>query len=80
MLSLTPSIALLPLSEPGGGYVPIEHTPGSIRPFSAALGVVPIVEGKHRTTATKNTAKQPTQRSLNGRVIADTETVVQTDT
>lgn len=77
---LVPSAALLPLSEPGGVYTPTEHTPGALRPFSAELGVVPIVQGKHHTTATKQTVQQPTQRSLDGKVVADTQPVVHTDT
>lgn len=77
---LVPQAALLPLSEPGGGYTPLEHTPSALRPFSASLGVVPLFEGKHRTTSTKYTEKQKTQRSKDGVVESDTQPIVHTDT
>ena len=35
------------------GKRPVEHVPGSLRPLSATLAVVPIECGKHDTAASK---------------------------
>ena len=78
---LMPAAALLPLCDTaGGGRLPLEHSPGPLRPFSATLGVVPIQCGKHDTTATKwdETETKPTNRD--GREDPDTSTIPRTDT
>jgi hypothetical protein len=44
---LMPVAALLPLCDTAaGGRLPLEHSPGPLRPFSATLGVVPIQCGE----------------------------------
>jgi hypothetical protein len=77
---LFPSAALLPLSDTRGGQVPLVGTPGSLRPLSASLGVVPIEYGKHNTTGTRWYEDDPTQKSDDGRVVPDTVKVLRTDT
>ncbi len=66
------SIALLPLGEPGGVAYPMEHVPGSLRPYSATLGVPMPMVGKHHTTSTRPPTQMPTQRSVDGQVVPDT--------
>jgi len=78
---LVPPSALLPLADTrGGGQRPVEHVPGSLRPFSATLAVVPIHCGKHDTTATKWDKTEETERSRDGVVEPDTVVIPQTDT
>lgn len=78
---LVPPAALLPLADTrGGGQRPIEHVPGSLRPFSATLAVVPIRCGKHDTTATRWDKTEETERSRDGVVEPDTVVIPQYDT
>jgi len=78
---LMPSAALLPLADTRcGGRLPIEHVPGSLRPFSATLGVVPIECGKHDTTATRWDEKKTEETNRDGTVDIDTVTIPRTDT
>jgi hypothetical protein len=77
---LFPAPALLPLAESGGGYTPLVTVPGTVRPFSATLGVPAPLEGKkHDTTASRWTEQRATQRSKDGIVEPDTESLVHTD-
>ncbi|MGH4017583.1 MAG: hypothetical protein ACRDSL_27405 [Pseudonocardiaceae bacterium] len=78
---LMPSAALLPLADTRcGGRLPIEHVPGSLRPFSATLGVVPIECGKHDTTATRWDETKTEETNRDGRIDVDTVTIPRTDT
>ncbi len=77
---LFPSAALLPLSDPGGGQVPLVGIPGPLRPLSAALGIAPIECGKHDTTASRWYEEDPTQKSDDGKVVPDTVKILRTDT
>lgn len=77
---LFPSAALLPLSDTRGGDIPLVGTPGSLRPLSAALGIVPIECGKHDTTASRWYEDDPTQKSDDGKVVSDTVKILRTDT
>lgn len=78
---LSTPAALLPLSDTRtGGQRPVEHVPGLLRPFAATLAVVPIVHGKHNTTATKWDETKPTQDCKDGVVVPDTVTIPHTDT
>ncbi len=77
---LFPHAGLLPLSEPGGGHVPLPHTPGPLRPFAATLAVpLPVDAKKHDTARTSRVVKQRTQRSDDGKVVQDTVSVIHTD-
>jgi len=78
--SLFPSAALLPLSDRGGGQIPLGGVPGRLRPLSAALGIAPIECGKHDTTASRWYEDDPTQKSDDGKVVPDTVKVLRTDT
>jgi hypothetical protein len=78
---LMPSAALLPLCDsPGGGRFALHHEPGSVRPYSATLGVVPVRLGKHDTTATKWDEQKTTETSADGQEDPDTVTIRHTDT
>jgi hypothetical protein len=78
---LFPASTTLPLNEPGGVAYPVAHTPGMLRPFSAALGVpAPAETKKHDTANTRNTTSQRTQQSDDGNVRPDTITDTTTDT
>ena len=77
---LVPPSALLPLADTrAGGQRPVEHVPGSLRPFSATLAVVPIPCGKHHTTATRWDKTEATERSRDGVVEPDTVVIPQID-
>jgi hypothetical protein len=67
------STALLPLSEPGGVSYPMQNTPGVLRPYSATLAVPMPLTGKHNTTSTRPSTSMATQRSSDGKVVADTQ-------
>ncbi len=67
------STALLPLSEPGGVSYPMPNTPGVLRPYSATLAVPMPLTGKHNTTSTRPSTSMATQRSSDGKVVADTQ-------
>lgn len=78
---LFPSPALLPLSDPGGVQNTIEHTPGTLRPLAATLGVPRLPDGKkHDTTSTRWTDSTPGETSHEGNVVTDTVTDTYTDT
>lgn len=78
---LVPPAALLPLSDTrSGGQRPLHHAPGTLRPYSASLAVVPLQCGKHDTTATKWDKTEATEESKDGVVVPDTVTIPQTDT
>lgn len=77
---LFPSAALLPLSDTRGGHIPLAGTPGLLRPLSASLGIAPIECGKHDTTASRWYEDDPTQKSDDGKVVADTVKILRTDT
>ncbi len=77
---LFPSVALLPLSDVRGGQLPLVGKPGSLRPLSATLGVVPIEFGKHDTTASRWWEDDPTEKADDGTVVPDTVRVLRTDT
>jgi hypothetical protein len=73
--------ALLPLADTHcGGQRPVDHVPGSLRPFSATLAVVPLRQGKHHTTATRWDKTETTQKSRDGVVEEDSVVITQTDT
>lgn len=77
---LFPSPALLPLSDPGGVQNPLEHTPGTLRPFVATLGVPRLGDDKkHDTTSTSFTKPTNSQTSHEGNVVTDTVTDTYTD-
>lgn len=77
---LFPSAALLPLSDTGGGQVPLAGVAGPLRPLCATLAVAPIECGKHSTTATHWYEDDPTQKSDDGKVVTDTVKILRTDT
>ena len=78
---LFPASTTLPLGEPGAVQYPVAHVPGSLRPFAASLGVpAPSEVKKHDTTNTRNSTKQPTQQSDDGRVRPDTVNDTTVDT
>jgi hypothetical protein len=77
---LFPGAALLPMTDPGGVQKAVPTARGRVRPFSATLGVPPVVAGKHNTSATRWTEQQQTQTSKDGVVVPDTTTVTHTDT
>lgn len=78
---LFPSPALLPLSDPGGVQNTLEHTPGTLRPFIATLGVPRMGDDKkHDTTSTKWTEPTHRETSHEGKVVTDTITDTLTDT
>jgi hypothetical protein len=77
---LFPARALLSLSSPGGGQLPLAHVPGVLRPLAASLGVVPAECGKHDTTATRWNEDKATQKSRDGIVEPDTVSIQHTDT
>ena len=77
---LVPPSALLPLAATHcGGQRPVEHVPGSLRPFSATLAIVPLPCGKHHTTATRWDKTEGTQKSRDGVVEPDSVVITQTD-
>ena len=77
---LFPSPALLPLNGPGGVQNTIEHTPGTLRPFVATLGVPRRLDGKkHDTSASKWTEPTNSETSHEGNVVTDTVTDTMTD-
>lgn len=77
---LVPPSALLPLvGTRCGGQRPIQHVPGSLRPFSATLAVIPPRQGKHRIIATRCDKTETTQRSRDGVVEEDSVVITQTD-
>ncbi len=76
---IAPRAAFLPLTE-ANGYVPLAHTPGSIRPFAATLAVVPVLSGGDQTSATRDNEVKQTQRSSDGKMETDAVTIVVTDT
>jgi hypothetical protein len=72
---------MLPLSEPGGLLYPVEHVPGTLRPFAATLAVsVPPEAKKHDTASTRNSTTETTQTSKDGTVVPDTLSDTTTDT
>lgn len=78
---LFPSVKMLSLSDPGGVQYATEHTPGSLRPFSATLGVPrPLVAKNHDTTASKWTESTSAETSKDGIVVTDTVPDTKTDT
>jgi len=77
---LFPSVALLPLSDTRGGQLPLVGSPGSLRPLSAALGVVPIECGKHDTIASRWWEEDATETTDDGVVKPDTVRILRTDT
>lgn len=77
---LFPSRALLPLCDPGGVQNTLEHTPGTLRPFAATLGVPRLRDDKkHDTTATRFTQPTNDETSHEGNVVTDTVTDTYTD-
>jgi hypothetical protein len=77
---LFPAAALMALSEPGGVQYPVEHVPGTLRPFAATLGVPAPRDGKkHDTTATRWNETKVQQTSKDGQVVPDSVTVTHTD-
>lgn len=78
---LVPARSLLPLAETrSGGYRPVDHVPGPLRPFSATLAVVPVQCGKHDTTESKWEETKETQESKDGEVVPDSVVEIKTDT
>jgi hypothetical protein len=77
---LFPISGLWPVAELGGGYRPLANISGSLRPYSALLGVAPIECGKHDTTATRWSEEKATEESKDGVVVPDTVTMEHTDT
>lgn len=78
---LFPTAGLLPLSDPGGGRIPLTNTPGLIRPFAAALAVRPPYDAKkHDTNPSRWTEQRPTEFSRDGVVEPDTQPIEHTDT
>ncbi|MGB6161747.1 MAG: hypothetical protein WCF33_19160 [Pseudonocardiaceae bacterium] len=55
------------------------NIPGSLRPYSATLGVAPVECGKHDTIATRWTQEKATEESRDGQVVPDTVPIVHTD-
>lgn len=73
--------SLLPLADTAsGGYRPMDHVPGPLRPYSASLAVVPIECGKHETTATRHETTEATEIIKDGTAVSDSVTKVSTDT
>lgn len=78
---LFPSPSLLSLSDAGGVQYTLAHTPGTLRPFVATLGVPrPLTAKKHDTTASKWSESTTGETSKDGVVITDTVPDTKTDT
>ncbi len=77
---LFPGGATLPLCEVGGVQYPLDHRPGSLRPFVATLAVAAPPTAKHRTTSTRNSTTQTTGPSRDGSEESDKISDTTTDT
>lgn len=78
---LFPESSTLQLSELGGVSYAVPHLPGTLRPFSATLGTpAPAESKKHDTAGTRDHTKQTTQRSDDGKVVADSIADTHVDT
>lgn len=77
---LFPHSGTLALSEHGDMQLPVYHSPGPLRPFSATLATaLPPVSKKHDTVSTRSTTRIATQKSKDGKVVADSTPDVGTD-
>lgn len=79
---LFPGGVTLPLCEAGGVQYPIDHRPGSLRPFVATLAVpAPPTAKKHDTASTRNSTTEETFNQPDGEGgKSDTLTDTTTDT
>jgi hypothetical protein len=77
---LFPGSATLPLCEAGGVQYPIDHRPGTLRPFVATLAVAASPTAKHRTTNTRNSTTTQTKPNHDGGEETDTISDTTTDT
>lgn len=75
---LFPASTLLPLSE-AGGFTPLNHIPGMVRPLAASLGIIPLIQKNVVTAATRNTEVKQTQYTVDGRTETDAVPIVVTD-
>jgi hypothetical protein len=77
---LFPGSGTLPLSAAGGVQYPIDHQPGSLRPFVATLAVAAPTTAKHHTGDTRNSTSTTTGPNRDGGEESDTITDTTTDT
>lgn len=63
---LSPGGATLPLCELGGVQYPLDHCPGSLRPFVAMLAVAAPPTAKHHTASTRNSTTTETYNQPDG--------------
>lgn len=77
---LFPGGITLPLCEVGGVQYPIDHHPGSLRPFVATLAVAAPPTAKHHTASTRNSTTTITEPNRDGSEEADKISDTTTDT
>lgn len=63
---LFPGSMTLPLCEAGGVQYPLDHQPGSLRPFVATLAIAAPPAAKHHTADTRNSTSKTTYNQPDG--------------